>query len=59
VTAAALETGRLDVSGVATAIIDTEPLAPSPGPAAPPVLLLHGSGPDRGGSLSRGRPGYA
>ena len=57
-TAASLETGRLDVSGVATAIIDTKPLAPSPGPAAPPVLL-HGSGPDRGGSLSRGRPGYA
>ena len=27
--------------------------------AGPPLLLLHGSGPDRGGSLSRGRPGYA
>ncbi len=44
-TAASLETGRLDVSGVATAIIDTKPLAPSAGPTAPPVLLLHGSGP--------------
>jgi hypothetical protein len=59
VTAASLETGRLDVSGVATAIIDTKPLPPSAGPAALPVLLLHGSGPDRGGSLSRGGPGYA
>jgi hypothetical protein len=59
VTAASLKTGRLDVSAVATAIIDTKPLAPSAGPAAPPVLLLHGSGPDRGGSLSRGGRGYA
>jgi 2-hydroxymuconate-semialdehyde hydrolase len=33
VTAASLETGRLDVTGVATAIIDTQPLAPSAGPA--------------------------
>lgn len=45
-TAATLEPGQLDVSGVCTAIIDTGP--PDPGrtrPEAPPVLLLHGSGP--------------
>ena len=35
---------ELDVAGVRTAVIDTgEPAGP--GPAAPPVLLLHGSGP--------------
>ena len=33
---------RLDVAGVSTAIIDTGPRA---GGGAPPVLLLHGSGP--------------
>ena len=42
-TTADLRAGQLDVAGVATALIDTG--AP-PGPAAaPPVLLLHGSGP--------------
>lgn len=45
-TAATLEAGRLDVSGVSTAIIDTSPPGPGrTGPEAPPVLLLHGSGP--------------
>src|ERR1700760_2561107 len=35
---------EVDVAGVRTAVIDTgEPAGP--GPAAPPVLLLHGSGP--------------
>src|SRR6202046_3806064 len=35
---------ELDVAGVRTAVIDTgEP--PGSGPAAPPVLMLHGSGP--------------
>jgi 2-hydroxymuconate-semialdehyde hydrolase len=38
----ALAAGKLDVAGVATAVIDTP--AP-PGSTAPPVLLLHGSGP--------------
>jgi 2-hydroxymuconate-semialdehyde hydrolase len=43
VTTADLRAGQIDVTGVATALIDTG--AP-PGPAAaPPVLLLHGSGP--------------
>ena len=38
-----LRASQIDVAGVATAVIDT---APPPGPtAAPPVLLLHGSGP--------------
>ena len=42
-TTADLRAGQIDVTGVATALIDTG--AP-PGPAAaPPVLLLHGSGP--------------
>jgi 2-hydroxymuconate-semialdehyde hydrolase len=41
-TAAALPTGRLDVSGVSTAVIDT---GTPDGAVAPPVLLLHGSGP--------------
>ena len=42
-TTADLRAGQIDVAGVATAVIDTG--AP-PGPAAaPPVLLLHGSGP--------------
>ncbi len=42
-TTADLRAGQIDVAGVATALIDTG--AP-PGPAAaPPVLLLHGSGP--------------
>ena len=42
-TAADLRAGQIDVAGVATALIDTGP-PPSPA-AAPPVLLLHGSGP--------------
>jgi 2-hydroxymuconate-semialdehyde hydrolase len=43
VTTADLRASRIDVAGVATALIDT---GPPPGPAAaPPVLLLHGSGP--------------
>ena len=42
-TTADLRASRIDVAGVATALIDT---GPPPGPAAaPPVLLLHGSGP--------------
>jgi hypothetical protein len=46
VTAATLEAGQLDVSGVSAAIIDTGPPDPGrTGPEAPPVLLLHGSGP--------------
>jgi pimeloyl-ACP methyl ester carboxylesterase len=40
------EVARLDVAGVSTAIIDTGPSSQAgAGPAAPPVLLLHGSGP--------------
>src|SRR6201995_3025460 len=35
---------EVDVAGVRTAVIDTGDPA-GPGPAAPPVLLLHGSGP--------------
>jgi 2-hydroxymuconate-semialdehyde hydrolase len=42
VTATALSAARLDVAGVSTAVIDTGPPA---GASAPPVLLLHGSGP--------------
>jgi 2-hydroxymuconate-semialdehyde hydrolase len=43
VTVQAPEATRLDVAGVATALIDVTPaLAPA---GAPPVLLLHGSGP--------------
>jgi 2-hydroxymuconate-semialdehyde hydrolase len=42
VTAPTLTTVRLDVAGVATAVIDTGTPA---GATAPPVLLLHGSGP--------------
>jgi len=46
VTAVTLEAGQIDVSGVPTAIIDTGPPDPGQtGPEAPPVLLLHGSGP--------------
>ncbi|HEX6677051.1 MAG TPA: alpha/beta hydrolase [Actinomycetes bacterium] len=41
-TAAALSAGRLDVAGTSTAVIDT---GTPQGSAAPPVLLLHGSGP--------------
>ena len=41
-TATALSAARLDVAGVSTAVIDTGPPA---GATAPPVLLLHGSGP--------------
>ena len=42
-TTADLRASQIDVAGVATALIDT---GPPPGPAAaPPVLLLHGSGP--------------
>ncbi|MGA2825627.1 MAG: alpha/beta hydrolase [Streptosporangiaceae bacterium] len=37
-----LRTGQIDVAGVATAVIDTGTPA---GATAPPVLLLHGSGP--------------
>ena len=45
-TAATLEASQLDVSGVSTAIIDTGPPDPGrTGSEAPPVLLLHGSGP--------------
>jgi pimeloyl-ACP methyl ester carboxylesterase len=42
VTASTLASGRVDVAGVSTALIDTGTKA---GAAAPPVLLLHGSGP--------------
>jgi 2-hydroxymuconate-semialdehyde hydrolase len=42
VTVQAPETTRLDVAGVATALIDVPAAAPA---AGPPVLLLHGSGP--------------
>jgi pimeloyl-ACP methyl ester carboxylesterase len=39
-----ISTALVDVAGVRTAVIDTgEPAGP--GPAAPPVLMLHGSGP--------------
>ena len=41
-TATAPPAGQLDVAGVSTALIDTGTPA---GAAAPPVLLLHGSGP--------------
>lgn len=41
-TAVAMPAGRLDVAGVLTAIIDTGTPADA---SAPPVLLLHGSGP--------------
>src|SRR6202453_4186870 len=44
----------VDVAGVRTAVIDTgDPVGP--GPAAPPVLLLHGSGPGVTG-LANWRP---
>jgi pimeloyl-ACP methyl ester carboxylesterase len=42
VTAPTLAAGRVDVAGVSTALIDT---GMPVGAAAPPVLLLHGSGP--------------
>jgi pimeloyl-ACP methyl ester carboxylesterase len=42
VTAATVIAGQLDVAGVTTAVIDTGPAADT---TAPPVLLLHGSGP--------------
>jgi pimeloyl-ACP methyl ester carboxylesterase len=42
VTATALPAGQLDVAGVSTAIIDTGTPTGAP---APPLLLLHGSGP--------------
>jgi 2-hydroxymuconate-semialdehyde hydrolase len=42
VTAAELSASQLEVAGVSTAVIDTGGPA---GAAAPPVLLLHGSGP--------------
>jgi pimeloyl-ACP methyl ester carboxylesterase len=42
VTAPALSAGRLDVAGVSSAVIDT---GTPEGAAAPPLLLLHGSGP--------------
>ena len=41
---AATVTARLDVAGVPTALIDTGP-SQRAAPSAPPVLLLHGSGP--------------
>ena len=45
-TTADLHTSQIDVAGVATAVIDTgAPPGGAPGAAAPPVLLLHGSGP--------------
>ena len=45
-TAPVIAPGRLDVAGVPTAVIDTgPPPGAGPGAAAPPVLLLHGSGP--------------
>ena len=45
-TAPVIAPARLDVAGVPTAVIDTGPApAAGGGPAAPPVLLLHGSGP--------------
>jgi 2-hydroxymuconate-semialdehyde hydrolase len=43
VTAPALAAGRVDVAGVATALIDTG--TPVGAAAPPPLLLLHGSGP--------------
>jgi 2-hydroxymuconate-semialdehyde hydrolase len=42
--ASEIGTVDLDVAGVRTAVIDTG-APPGPGPAAPPVLMLHGSGP--------------
>jgi 2-hydroxymuconate-semialdehyde hydrolase len=42
VTATTVSAGRLEVAGVSTAVIDTGTPA---GAVAPPVLLLHGSGP--------------
>jgi len=39
------QAGRLDVAGVATALIDAGPADPGASPSQPPVLLLHGSGP--------------
>jgi 2-hydroxymuconate-semialdehyde hydrolase len=46
VTAPVIAPGRVDVAGVPTAVIDTgPPPGAAPGSAAPPVLLLHGSGP--------------
>jgi pimeloyl-ACP methyl ester carboxylesterase len=42
VTVQAAEATRIDVAGVATALIDSGPAGPATGP---PVLLLHGSGP--------------
>jgi pimeloyl-ACP methyl ester carboxylesterase len=44
VTAPVIAPGRLDVAGVPTAVIDTGP-RPGAAAGAPPVLLLHGSGP--------------
>jgi hypothetical protein len=41
VTSPAITVSHLEVAGVATAVIDTG----TPEAAAPPVLLLHGSGP--------------
>jgi pimeloyl-ACP methyl ester carboxylesterase len=45
VTAPVIAPGRLDVAGVPTAVIDTGPPPGAGAGAAPPVLLLHGSGP--------------
>lgn len=45
-TTTALPTGQIDVAGVPTAVIDSgAPAGAAGGQQAPPVLLLHGSGP--------------
>ena len=45
-TTTTLQAGQIDVAGVPTAVIDTAAPAGVPdGQQAPPVLLLHGSGP--------------
>jgi 2-hydroxymuconate-semialdehyde hydrolase len=45
VTAPVIAPAQLDVAGMATAVIDTGSPPGATGAAAPPVLLLHGSGP--------------
>src|ERR1700729_1773896 len=45
-TATTMTVGQIDVAGVATTVIDTgAPAGATGGQQAPPVLLLHGSGP--------------
>jgi 2-hydroxymuconate-semialdehyde hydrolase len=44
-TAPVLTAQRVDVAGVSTAVIDTGPAGTGGAPQAPPLLLLHGSGP--------------